>query len=96
MNRFSIHKGREGDFEKIWMERNTQLHNVKGFLKFNLLKGETTDKQSLYASHSTWDSRKDFVNWTKSEAFRETHKGVGKRANINIGHPVFEGFEVVI
>ena len=96
MNRFSIHKGREGDFEKIWRERNTQLDNVVGFLRFHLLKGEATENQTLYASHSTWNSRKDFVNWTKSEAFRQAHKGAGKHSDIYLGHPVFEGFEAVI
>ena len=96
MNRFIIHKGREGDFEKIWRERNTQLNDVAGFSSFNLLKGETVENQTLYASHSTWNSQKDFINWTKSEAFREAHKGAGKHSDIYVGHPVFEGFEAVI
>ncbi len=96
MNRFIIHKGREGDFEKISRERNTQLNDVAGFSSFNLLKGETVENQTLYASHSTWNSQKDFINWTKSEAFREAHKGAGKHSDIYVGHPVFEGFESVI
>ncbi|MBT3993097.1 MAG: antibiotic biosynthesis monooxygenase, partial [Gammaproteobacteria bacterium] len=35
-------------------------------------------------------------NWTKSEAFRAAHKGAGGHSDVYIGHPVFEGFEVVI
>ena len=96
MNRFSILKGREGDFEKIWRERNTHLKKVTGFLEFHLLKGDTTDNQTLYASHSTWNSRNDFIKWTKSGAFREAHKEAGKYSDIYVGHPVFEGFEAVI
>ena len=39
MNRFKIVKGKEQEFEKVWKERDTHLEGVKGFVKFNLLKG---------------------------------------------------------
>ena len=42
MNRFKIVIGRESDFEDIWKNRETHLDNVKGFRKFNLLKGFST------------------------------------------------------
>ena len=38
----------------------------------------------------------DFVNWTKSDAFRQAHKGAGQHSDIYLGHPEFEGFEVII
>ena len=38
----------------------------------------------------------DFINWTKSDAFRKAHKGAGKHSDIYIGHPEFEGFDVII
>ncbi len=41
MNRFKIVVGRESDFEDIWKNRETHLDDVKGFQKFNLLKGST-------------------------------------------------------
>ncbi|MGY8976310.1 MAG: antibiotic biosynthesis monooxygenase family protein, partial [Alphaproteobacteria bacterium] len=44
----------------------------------------------------TWNSRKDFEAWTKSEAFRKAHKGAGQHGEIYLGHPEFEGFEVII
>ena len=43
-----------------------------------------------------WESEDDFLKWTKSEAFRLAHKGAGQHNDIYIGHPVFEGFKVVI
>jgi len=43
-----------------------------------------------------WNSQKDFSNWTKSEAFRTAHKNAGGHSGIYIGHPVFEGFEIII
>ena len=54
MNRFKIAIGRESDFEDIWKNRETHLDDVKGFQKFNLLKGSTNEEYTLYTSHSTW------------------------------------------
>ena len=95
MNRFKIVIGREKDFERIWRERDTHLGDVSGFLKFHLVKGRTEETHTLYASHSTWKSETDFINWTKSEAFRQAHKGAGEHSEVYLGHPVFEGFEVI-
>ena len=96
MNRFKIVKGKEADFEKVWRNRDTQLRSVSGFKEFHLVKGETTDSYTLYASHSTWNSEADFIDWTKSEAFRLVHKGAGKHSDLYMGHPIFEGFDVVL
>ena len=60
MNRFQILLGKEEDFEKIWRERETHLDNVPGFKKFNLIKGESYEAYTLYASHSIWESRRIF------------------------------------
>ena len=96
MNRFKIILGKEIDFEKIWKSRDTHLDGVPGFKKFNLIRGKAKDNFRLYASHSLWDSENDFVNWTKSEAFRKAHKGAGQHSEIYLGHPEFEGFEVIL
>ncbi len=96
MNRFKIIPGKENEFEKIWKDRDTHLNNVPGFKEFNLVKGEKNEEFSLYASHSIWNSKDDFINWTKSEAFRLAHKNAGQHKNLYLGHPNFEGFEVVI
>ena len=73
MNRFKIVPGREDEFEKVWRERDTHLSEVPGFKEFHLVKGEKTNEFSLYASHSIWNSKADFINWTKSEAVSYTH-----------------------
>ncbi len=96
MNRFKIVIGKEKKFEKIWINRDSQLNNVKGFVNFNLIKGETKENHTLYASHSTWKSENDFINWTKSESFRLAHKNAGKNSDVYLGHPEFEGFNIVI
>ena len=96
MNRFKIVLGKEKEFEEVWKNRDTHLNDVPGFKEFHLVKGEANDEYTLYASHSIWNSKNDFINWTKSEAFRLAHKNSGQHKGLYLGHPNFEGFEVVI
>ena len=96
MNRFKVKLGEETYFEEIWKNRDTHLNEVPGFKKFNLIKSESNKEYTLYASHSEWESKQDFINWTKSEAFRLAHKNSGQHKGLYLGHPNFEGFEVVL
>ena len=77
MNRLRIVLGKEKAFEDVWKNRETHLEKVPGFKKFNLVKGDKNEDYTLYASHSVWNSKEDFINWTKSEAFRLAHKDAG-------------------
>jgi len=47
MNRFKIVVGKEDEFEAVWKSRETHLDGIKGFKKFNLIKG-ITDKNFLF------------------------------------------------
>jgi len=96
MNRFRIVKGKEGEFERIWAERDSHLDGVPGFEQFNLLRGPEAEDHTLYASHSVWRTRRHFEDWTKSEAFRKAHANAGSATDIYQGHPMFEGFETVL
>ena len=96
MNRFRIAHGREGDFEQLWRNRESHLENVPGFESFHLLKGPTNESSSLYASHSQWHSRADFEAWTESEAFRKAHAQARAPEGTYLGHPEFEGFDVIL
>ena len=96
MNRFKIKVGNEMLFEKIWRERDSHLEEVPGFLEFCLMRGDSNDEFTLFASHTIWSSRVDFSNWTKSEAFKLAHKDAGKHRDMYLGPPVFESFEKVI
>lgn len=96
MNRFRIALGREEDFISVWKNRESHLDGVPGFRNFNLLRGATTDEHTLFASHSTWDSRAAFEAWTHSEAFRLAHRGAGDTKGIYLGHPQVELFDSVL
>lgn len=95
MNRFRIAPGSEEEFERIWRERQTNLPGMAGFVAFHLLRGPATDEFTLFASHTVWESRAHFEDWTKSEAFRRSHGGAARSGALYLGPPQFEGFEVV-
>ncbi len=96
MNRFKVAKGKEAEFEAIWKGRDSRLNEMKGFVEFHLLRGPEHEDHTLYSSHTIWDSKADFEAWTKSEQFRDAHKNAGGHSGIYLGHPNFEGFEVVL
>ncbi|RVT85749.1 antibiotic biosynthesis monooxygenase [Rhodobacteraceae bacterium CCMM004] len=95
MNRFKVRLGRETDFEEVWTRRDSHLKSVPGFLAFHLLKGPERADHRLYASHTAWESAAAFQDWTRSEAFREAHRGAGAHADIYLGPPDLEIFESV-
>ncbi len=96
MNRFQIAIGRERDFENLWRQRESSLDEVEGFVEFHLLRGPTDEKATLFASHTVWNSREAFEAWANSEAFRKAHAQARAPEGTYLGHPVFEGFEVVL
>jgi len=97
MNRFKVSKGSEENFEKLWMSRESLLHELPGFVAFHLLKGPQREDHVLYSSHTVWESFANFENWTKSEQFRKAHSNAGGSSirPLYLGHPEFEGFEVL-
>lgn len=96
MNRFKVARGSEGEFENIWSSRDRRLGEVPGFVQFKLLKGPEQEDHTLFASHTVWQSYDDFVAWTKSQNFRDAHANAGSTKATYLGHPQFEGFEVVL
>ncbi|HEX4114124.1 MAG TPA: antibiotic biosynthesis monooxygenase [Stellaceae bacterium] len=95
MNRFKVRKGDERAFEARWLERDSHIRDVPGFVEFHLLKGPEHDDYVLYASHTLWRSQSDFEAWTRSEAFRAAHRDAGQGRSLTISHPEFEGFETL-
>ncbi len=97
MNRFKVAKGSEDVFEKLWMARESYLHELPGFMVFHLLRGPDRDDHVLYSSHTVWNSFEDFEGWTKSDQFRRSHANAGTSSirPLYLGHPEFEGFHVL-
>ncbi|MBL4868066.1 MAG: antibiotic biosynthesis monooxygenase [Pseudomonadales bacterium] len=96
MNRFKIKCGSESAFEEVWTNRETFLEGVAGFNGFELLKGSKFSEHTLYATHTAWASKQAFEDWTRSEAFRKAHVGVGSTKELYQGPPELELFESVL
>jgi heme-degrading monooxygenase HmoA len=95
MNRFQVLPGEENAFEDVWLNRDIFLDQVPGFIEFHLLRGETQENHTLFSSHTAWRSRADFEAWTRSDAFRQAHRNAGDNKPLYLGHPKFEGFDVI-
>ena len=100
MNRFAVKPENAEAFEAMWLNRDSQLKEMEGFVEFHMLKGPAReDGTILYASHTVWESEETFIAWTKSDQFRKSHarsSGGGPRAGSLIeGHPNFEGFSTI-
>ena len=95
MNRFKVAKGQEAEFEAIWRNRDSRLGEVPGFESFKMLKGGEEEDHTLYVSHSVWRDKDVFMAWTRSDAFRASHKGAGDHRNVYLEAPVLETYEAV-
>jgi heme-degrading monooxygenase HmoA len=93
MNRFTVNPERGAEFEEHWRKRESHLHEVPGFVRFALLRG---DAPGDYVSHSTWESRRAFEAWTESEAFRKAHAGARTPEGVLAGPPRLERYEAVL
>jgi heme-degrading monooxygenase HmoA len=95
MNRFRVRRGQEEAFERLWLERDSYLKDVPGFVAFHLLRGPEHEDHTLFASHTIWRSRADMEAWTRSEAFRAAHAQAGGTGDLYLERPQFEGFDVL-
>jgi heme-degrading monooxygenase HmoA len=96
MNRFRIARGAEDAFETLWKSRDSHLDGVPGFREFHLLRGPSGDEETLYASHTVWESRAAFEAWTRSEAFAKAHAQARAPKGTYLSHPMLELFEAVL
>lgn len=85
----------EEEFVEIWRNRDSYLDDVGGIKDFQLLRGEAEEDATVFVSHSLWDSREAFRAWTESEAFAKAHRQARMPEGVLLGHPQFEGYEIV-
>ncbi|MBB4200912.1 antibiotic biosynthesis monooxygenase [Rhodoblastus sphagnicola] len=95
MNRFKVLKEKAAAFEAMWLNRNSTLHQMPGFMTFQLLKGPDAEEPVFYSSYTLWARKADFEAWAQSTQFREAHDRAEKREPLSVGHPQFQGFEVL-
>jgi heme-degrading monooxygenase HmoA len=95
MNRFTVPTENAWEFEKLWLDRDSRLKELPGFVQFHMLRGPEENGARLYASHTVWESEDDFRNWTRSQQFRDAHAQAGETRKLHNGSPRFEGFTAI-
>ncbi len=95
MNRFKVALASQAQFETQWLSRESYLDQMAGFIEFHLLKGPDRGDHRLYSSYTLWATKADFEAWTQSEAFKRSHARAGVSQVSTLGHPEFEGFDVL-
>lgn len=77
INRIHVTRGECGELEERF-GKSSGIEELPGFIEFRLPKktrGHGDNEADEYLSMTQWASKKDFVAWTKSEAFRKAHSG---------------------
>ena len=69
-NRIPVAKGAEEEFERRWKNRKWTIANHPGFIRTEVLKPVRADH---YVVVTHWKTMKEFEDWTKSDAFMESH-----------------------
>lgn len=95
MNRFTVRTENAEAFEALWLNRDSHLKEMDGFVEFHMLKGPEVEGMIVYASHTVWESEDAFRGWTTSAAFRNSHKDAKQTAKLYEGTPVFESFTAI-
>ncbi len=93
MNRFKVALGAEADFEGTG-RRATAICQACGSTAFHL-RGPAHEDHVLYSSHTIWHSREDFGAGHDRMHSAVHHSDAGSNQGLYLGHPEFEGFDVI-
>jgi heme-degrading monooxygenase HmoA len=96
MNRFTVLAENADAFAEMWLNRDSKLNELDGFVEFHMLRGPEKEGKILFASHTVWESEAHFTAWTRSQQFRDAHaKAGGSSKKLHEGAPQFEGFNTI-
>jgi len=84
MNRFEVENGEEQQFEQSVKEHYERLKGTPGYLSFHLIRGGTNGTVTFYSSHTKWNTRQDFLDWSEAEQILEGRGSSKDTAKINI------------
>ena len=83
-------------FENDWRLRAEKLENAKGFVQFELMRGNVLQNFTCYNCQTKWMNREYFLAWMNSENFYEIRKECPPNFSFHHSVPRHECFEQVI
>ncbi len=93
-NRIYVKPEHAEAFEKVFRERAGLVDKMSGFISNQVLR--PVNEGDPYVVFTTWDSRQDFLNWVRSDAFVKGHAQSGTLPKDAYARPnVLELHEVV-
>jgi heme oxygenase (mycobilin-producing) len=72
MNRIPIREDHWPDFEKRFKNRIGLVDQAHGFIR-NMVLRPAEGSSDAHVVLTMWETREDFENWTKSDAFLQAH-----------------------
>ncbi|MFQ6027707.1 MAG: antibiotic biosynthesis monooxygenase family protein [Dehalococcoidia bacterium] len=90
-NRLQVKPGSGSDLEDRFSRRGG-VEQQPGFLGFELWKLDGAEDFEEYLVVTHWESEEAHVQWTHSEAFRQSHSGI--RGDFFLGPPEFKKYAV--
>ena len=108
INHIPVTEGREGDFEEVWRGRDRSVEAQPGFVSLDVLKpgmilsmsaDPPTRQDNTYHVLTRWESREAFLNWVRSDAFKQAHRrdrdpGIFAGKSMVTTHDTIEGVGV--
>jgi heme-degrading monooxygenase HmoA len=74
-NRLYVKSEYADAFEKVFRERAGLVDQMEGFISNQILR--PVNEGDPYVVFTTWNSRQDFLNWVRSDAFVKGHAQSG-------------------
>jgi len=97
INRLKVKIGTGGQLEERFAQPKG-LEQTPGFVRFQLLHRIWQPHGQLdceeYLAMTEWDSKQAFLDWTKSDAFKQAHSGPQLDIFVAPGEPA--GYEVAV
>jgi len=95
MNRMSVNKEYQNDFEERFKKRQGLVDQSPGFIR-NMVLRPANDSGDHHIVLTLWQDRQAFLDWTNSEAFKQAHVQARETPKeMFIGKNSLEMFEVV-
>ncbi len=94
-NRLRTESGRGWELEERFRKSSAVAEGAEGFISFQMWKTESSPDCDEYLVVTHWESKEDHHRWTRSDAFKEAHRG-GVRADYMVGHPELANYDVRI
>lgn len=93
-NRIYVSREYSEDFERVFRERAKLVDEMPGFVSNQVLR--PVNEGEPYVVFTVWNSREDFLNWVRSDAFVKGHAQSGSLPKEAFFKPnVLEMHEVV-